>query len=227
MENVLVVIPARLKSTRFPNKPLHKINGREMILHVCDRVAPFYNCIVATPDHQIMDLVEQAGYKAIYTTECKTGTDRVAQVASMINADIYVNVQGDEPLVNIKDIEKVVNFKQIYYNTVVGSMTFMETNGPDIVKVFLSGGYLRNLTRKGTSVFRQCGIYAFNKEELEAFYNIDEQEKEAWLDAYEDIELMRFLELDIPVKMVDIKGSKAVDRLKDIQKIEEELQCHK
>ena len=98
--NIKIIIPTRLNSSRFPKKPLAKIQHKEMILHVCDRASKVYPVIVATPDTEIKELVEKHGYEAVLTSkDCLTGTDRVAEVAKYINADIYVNVQGDEPLI--------------------------------------------------------------------------------------------------------------------------------
>lgn len=218
--NVLVVIPARLNSTRFPNKPLYKIAGREMILRVCDRVSAEYDLIVATPDAEIKEVVENAGYKAMMTSmDCPTGTDRVAEVSRYIKSDIYINVQGDEPLILIKDIKNVLNCKEICYNKVVGSMTELLENNINVVKVFQCLNRLRILTRKGTAFYRQCGLYAFNKEELDLYYNIPYQEKIRSLERNENIELMRFVELDYPVHMQIITGSPSVDIPEDIEKI--------
>src|SRR6202167_1718760 len=101
---VLVVIPARYASTRFPGKPLAPISGKPMIQHVVEhvRVATLPSrVIVATEDPRIKSAVESFGAEAILTRpDHRTGTDRIAEVAAHIPADIYVNVQGDEPLID-------------------------------------------------------------------------------------------------------------------------------
>lgn len=220
MMKSLVVIPSRMGSSRFPGKPLCKIAGKEMILHVCDRVAEGFDLVVATPDDEIKRVVKQAGYNVIMTDKnCPTGTDRVAEVSKSIKAEIYINVQGDEPLILIKDIKNVLNCKEICYNKVVGSMTELLENNINVVKVFQCLNRLRVLTRKGNAFYRQCGLYAFNKEELDLYYNIPYQEKIKSLERNENIELMRFVELDYPVHMQIITGSPSVDIPEDIEKI--------
>ena len=218
---VAIVIPSRMGSSRFPGKPLAKICDREMILHVCDRASQVAETYVATPDQCIADLVEKAGYNAILTGDHLTGTDRVAEAAESIEADIIVNVQGDEPLVKPEDIDKLVFTKEKYYNTVIGSMMLLGRNGPNIVKVIHNAGLLMGLTRTGTARFAQCGLYAFTKSELKAFASISEEEKIKSLKTHEDIEIMRFMEIGIPVKMAEVLGSPAVDCLDDIQIITE------
>ena len=113
---ILIVIPARFKSSELPGKPLRKIKGKELILRVIDRCKKFKNknikLIVATDNIKIKELVRAYGTDSIMTSKsCLTGTDRVAEVAKKIKADIYVNVQGDEPLINISDIKKIIKRK--------------------------------------------------------------------------------------------------------------------
>ena len=97
--NVLAVIPARYASVRFPGKPLAPIVGRPMIQYVVEGVRRAHSVsrvVVATEDERIKAAVEAFGGEAIMTRpEHRTGTDRVAEVATHISADIYVNVQGD------------------------------------------------------------------------------------------------------------------------------------
>src|SRR5579864_9271675 len=97
--NVLAVIPARHASTRFPGKPLAAISGKPMIQHVVERVRRAHSVsrvVVATEDARIKSAVEDFGGEAIITrSDHRTGTDRVAEVATHLAADIYVNVQGD------------------------------------------------------------------------------------------------------------------------------------
>ena len=109
--NVLAVIPARWKSRRFPGKPLYKLAGREMIARVWDRVikTPSVNeVMVATDNNEIADFCHLNDMNVIMTREDHpTGSDRLAEVATQIPADIYVNVQGDEPLIEPASIDAV------------------------------------------------------------------------------------------------------------------------
>ena len=116
MLDYLIVIPARIRSSRFPAKPLAKINSKELILHVLDRCNKVFDkekIIVATDSLKILNFVKNNRYKSILTSaKCLTGTDRVSEVSKK-DAKIYVNVQGDEPLINPKDIEKILSLRKI------------------------------------------------------------------------------------------------------------------
>ena len=223
----MIIIPTRLASTRFPNKPLAKIHGREMILHVCDRCSAVDNIYVATPDVDIIRLVENNGYRAVLTGDHITGTDRIAEVAEKIDdpEDIYINVQGDSPAVNLEDVKRVIETKRYHHKFVVGTMCRMDNIMEDninVVKVIQNAGQLVYLTRKGGSKFRQCGLYAFNKEELRLFSQIPN--KAAFLEMNENIELMRFIEIGYPVHMVEVAGSPEVDVPEDIKLLEHFIQ---
>src|SRR6204780_2722523 len=110
---VLVVIPARYASTRFPGKPLAPIAGKPMIQHVVEHVRLASlptRIIVATEDDRIKSAVEAFGGEAIMTRpDHRTGTDRVAEVAIHVEAEIYVNVQGDEPLIDPGTVDALVS----------------------------------------------------------------------------------------------------------------------
>ena len=114
----IVVIPARFQSSRFPGKPLTPLLGKPMILWVAELSAKAVgdkNVFVATDDERITEVVTSAGYQVVMTTsDALTGTDRLAEVAQKIKADIYINVQGDEPLVDPQDIVKVIEEKKQY-----------------------------------------------------------------------------------------------------------------
>src|SRR5579862_5620593 len=109
---VVCVIPARLAATRLPDKPLLYICGKTMIQRVWERarLAPsLHRVIVATPDASILATVEQFGGEAMMTSDsCRSGTDRVAEVARAVPGEIFVNVQGDEPLIEPEAIERAI-----------------------------------------------------------------------------------------------------------------------
>ncbi|NGO91082.1 MAG: NTP transferase domain-containing protein, partial [Halomonas sp.] len=100
----VVLIPARYGSSRYPGKPLVPLLGKPMVLWVAElsaRAVGAENVYVATEDQRIANVVEEAGFQAVMTTDdALTGTDRLAQAAAQVTADIYINVQGDEPLVD-------------------------------------------------------------------------------------------------------------------------------
>lgn len=110
-----VVIPARYASTRFPGKPLVPLLGKPMVLWVAELGAIAVgreHLYVATEDERIAAVVRAAGFAALITSpEAATGTDRLAEAAQLIDYDVYVNVQGDEPLVQPDDIRRCIALK--------------------------------------------------------------------------------------------------------------------
>ncbi len=112
---ITAIIPARYASTRFPGKPLFKLAGKAMILHVAERVAAARDAgvvdrfLVATDDRRIADVVKAAGFEVVLTSpDHPTGTDRLAEVAAGLRDEIVCNVQGDEPLVEVETIAALV-----------------------------------------------------------------------------------------------------------------------
>ena len=113
---VAIIIPARYGSSRYEGKPLIKINKIPLIIRVvkkCIKALGKQSVFVATDDKRISTVVKDYGYNYIMTSKKNlTGTDRVAEASKKINADIIVNVQGDEPLINPQDIKKVIDQKK-------------------------------------------------------------------------------------------------------------------
>jgi 3-deoxy-manno-octulosonate cytidylyltransferase (CMP-KDO synthetase) len=142
---VVAIIPARYESTRLPGKALLEIAGKPMICLVVERALAAGNvgrAIVATDDQRIFDAVEWAGYEAIMTRrDHKSGTDRIAEVAAALpDAEIIVNVQGDEPMISSRTIERAV--AELMSNEGIGIVTTWESMeavddvlNPDVVKV--------------------------------------------------------------------------------------------
>lgn len=235
----LIVIPSRYKSSRLPGKPLKKILNKELILwvlHACKKlISKETKLITATDNKKIFSLVKKNNYEAIMTSDkCLTGTDRVAQVANKINANIYINVQGDEPLVSYKDVQKIIKAKKKYKNHIICGFTKLNhdenENNKNIPKVVINKNnellYIsrspipssKEKSKEKIKYLKQVCIYAFNKKELAIFQKIKNKNS---LEKYEDIEIIRFLELGKKVKMIRLKTkSYAVDVLKDIKKVE-------
>ncbi|HEU0185241.1 MAG TPA: 3-deoxy-manno-octulosonate cytidylyltransferase [Blastocatellia bacterium] len=110
--NVVAIIPARYASTRLPGKPLIEIAGKPMILRVVERAmraASINRVIVATDDDRVFQVVAGAGVEAVMTSpDHATGTDRLAEVAANLDAEIIVNIQGDEPMIEPSTIESAI-----------------------------------------------------------------------------------------------------------------------
>lgn len=234
----IVVIPARFKSSRFPGKPLVEINGKPMIQWVAElsaRAVGVENVYVATDDSNIEAAVLNMGYQAVMTSDnCLTGTDRLSEVAKKIEADIYINVQGDEPLVDPGDILKVIEAKKTHQNDVINGYAVIGKNedpkSVNIPKViFTEDKRLVYMSRQALPGFKegknaplhyykQVCIYAFNRQELLAY---GEFGRKSTLEQSEDIEIIRFMEWAQPVRMVETKpGSLAVDVPADVEKVE-------
>jgi len=237
-QKIVIVIPARYKSSRFEGKPLAEILGEPMILKVCklcNKVLDKQHIYVATDNNLIKDMVESAGFKVVMTSVAhETGTDRVAEAATLIDADIYVNVQGDEPVLNPNDIRKIIEEKLQSKNHVINGYTVIlpkedadNRNIPKVIfterkrMVYMSREKLpgfKSGSNKPNEYYKQVCIYAFNKSELDAFSKYGGKTS---LEHSEDIEILRFLELDIPVKLVKTaSASIAVDVPEDIAKVE-------
>ena len=235
----VIVIPARYKSSRFPGKPLKKILGKEMIIRVaeiCEKVLDKKLVYIATDDDRIHAKVKEFGFQTISTSKlCLTGTDRVAEVSKKINSKIYINVQGDEPLIKPQDVKKVLNKKLKYPNHVVcGYTEILKKENPfsnNIPKVVLNekdeliyisrslvpGTKDKNLSNK-IKYLKQVCIYAFNKDQLKKFHSC---KKKSVVEKIEDIEILRFFELNIKIKMIKLNSnSVAVDEVKDVKKAE-------
>ena len=240
MKKIAIIIPARFKSSRFPGKPLAKILGKEMIIRVakiCQRAVGKKNVFIATDNLKIKKVCSNFNLNVILTSSnCASGTDRVFLASKKIKSKIIINVQGDEPMIKINDILKVIKFKKKNPNCVVcgySSINPKEAKNVNVPKVVINNnnqiiymsrslipGAKKNAIKR--NFLKQVCIYAFNKMELKKFYNF--KKKFSKNEIVEDIEILRFLELDIPIKMVKVSGSSiAVDVKSDIKKVEKKL----
>ena len=198
---------------------------------------------VATEDTRIFDLVESAGFKAVMTSvRALTGTDRLAEASEKIDADIYINVQGDEPTLNPIDIQKIsdktVENMELGINAYCWISKHEKPESGNIPKVitnennkliYISRKALpgfKNIKNAPTGYKKQVCIYGFTKEELLAFKNFGRQ---STLEYSEDIEILRFFELDKSILMVETQGgSLAIDVPEDIAPVETALkQLHR
>ena len=145
MAKSIILIPSRMAATRLPNKPLLKINNKSMIMHVYDKAleSNIGDVFVATSDQIIFDEVKSNGGKPIITSDRhNTGTDRIAEALSKIDTsdiDYVINLQGDEPLIDINDI-KNLNYQAITQNSDLATLACKIDDqkkyyNPNIVKV--------------------------------------------------------------------------------------------
>ena len=238
----VVLIPARYGSSRYPGKPLVPLLGKPMILWVAElsaRAVGAENVYVATEDRRIAEVVEAAGFQAVMTTDdALTGTDRLSQAAKQVEAGIYINVQGDEPLADPADILKVRDAKLAHMDAIINGVSWVgESEDPhsvNIPKVITNERdelvYMSRVALPGfkdakcapVRYKKQVCIYAFTREELAAFRAFGRKSE---LEHAEDIEILRFLELGKTIRMVETQpGSLAVDVPEDVAKVEAALQ---
>lgn len=238
----VIIIPARYGSSRFKGKPLVKILGRELILRVADVCAKTIgkeNTYVATDSDKIAQKVKNSDFKYLLTSKnCLTGTDRVAEASKKIKAGIYINVQGDEPLVNPIDIKKVIAAKKKFPKHVICGFDKIHKlqdpknlNLPKVVVnskndlIYISRSLIPGSKKiiKNKNFFKQVCIYAFNSTELKKFLSL---KRKSFIEEMEDIEILRFFDLDIKIKMIKLNSnSVAVDEVSDVIKAEKILRA--
>ena len=231
----IIVIPARLKGTRLPGKPLMKILGKSIIWRVwnqCQKVHSKDRIFVATEDVEIENHCKRFGINCVVTGKANTAIDRIKLFSDLIKADAYINVQGDEPIINTKDVLTILKYNKKFPSRVVfGKTTANETEFYDFSKAKvvcdLSGRLLYssragmpiNSQGKFVSAQRAIWIYAFTRKDLIKYY---EHNHHTPLEEIEDNEIIRFIEIGIPVYCADVIGdSWAVDERKDIKIVEE------
>lgn len=237
---VIGVIPARYKSSRFEGKPLCIVNGIPMIKRTylqAKQSKLLDDLVVATEDNRIKEYCESENIKVIMTSDnCLTGTDRIAEVSKSMDYDLYVNIQGDEPVIDPKSIEEVVNeylkYKEefIAYNLYKNIEDFSEINSDTIIKVITNEkdelmymsrlGVPFNKSKEKVKHKKQVCVYGFTKKALHIFSSRTKTLNEQ----YEDIEILRFIDMGYKVKMKETNvDSIAVDIPEDVEKVEDFL----
>lgn len=229
------VIPARYYSSRFPGKPLADLNGHPMIYHVyqqASKVVGLDRLVVATDDERIRDAVVAFGGEAMMTSSRHaTGTDRVAEAVQQLEAELIVNIQGDEPLLKpemvAQVLEPLLTEETVRVTSLISPVReIAEAQDLNVVKVVtdLAGDILcysrapipypkeRRLHR----LSKQLGLYAFHREALERFA----QWEPTPLEITEGVELFRFLEHGWRIRGVETAhGTAAVDTPADLKRV--------
>ena len=213
----LVIIPSRLSATRLPGKPLLKIKGKSMISHVFRKAeeANIGEVIVAAEDQEIIDDVKKNGGQAILTKNYhKTGTDRIYEALQKFgssNIDLIMNLQGDEPLMNIHDIKNLNNQMRIN-NSQLGTLASKILDkglydDKNVVKVKIqesfdknSFPYAQNFMRKTKNkegIFHHLGIYCYEVQTLKRFISFNQSKNEI----ENKLEQLRALDNDIKINV--------------------------
>ncbi len=238
---VLGVIPARYASTRFPGKMLAQVCGKPLILWTyegCTKAALLDHIIVATDDERIAEVAERNGADVMMTSpSCKNGTERAAEVAKKLHLyDIIVNIQGDEPLINGKIIDAVIediaSRPDAGISTVCAPITSeRQWRNPDVVKVVLdrenfalyfSRAPIPHRRNGNIPPRKHIGIYAYRWEDLLRVSRFGPTP----LEREEGLEQLRALECGIRIHCVEIPEANelvSVDRAQDIKKVEKAI----
>jgi 3-deoxy-manno-octulosonate cytidylyltransferase (CMP-KDO synthetase) len=236
----VVIIPARYGSSRLKGKPLVDLCGVPMIVRTyrqCVKACPSEKVFVACDDERIKKVCEQYGIKVLMTSKkCLTGTDRVAECAQKVDADVYINVQGDEPVFNPKDLKVFINAVHKFPTEILNGVCEIDDEElfrkPSIPKaVMRADGQLLYISRAAIPTnqknefiksWRQVCVYAFPKKSLATFAG---QKVKTPLEQIEDIEILRFLELGLEVRLIPLSSeSLAVDYPDDIAQVEQIIQ---
>ena len=233
----LVIIPSRLSATRLPGKPLLKINGLSIISHVFKKAeeANIGEVIVATGDQEIIDDVKKNGGQAILTNnQHQTGTDRIYEAIEKIdnsNIDLVMNLQGDEPLMNIDDI-KNLNNQMIKNNAELGTLASNISEkefyqNQNIVKVITNESlnnsnfpeaidFMRKISDPRKNIYHHLGIYCYQKETLKNFISFNQSSNEV----KHKLEQLRALDNNIKINVALAKSSPiGVDTEEDLMAI--------
>ena len=238
------VIPARYDSSRFPGKALVDILGKAMIVRVyqavekCEQIDEVY---VATDDKRIKKVVEAAGGRVIMTSnQHQSGTDRIAEAAAQIEADLIVNVQGDEPLIEAQSITQALKpFSQennLQMSTLKRKINSEAATSPDLVKVITDYDdyalyfsrspipYYRDTKVKDQQYYQHIGLYVYRRDFLLKYAGMERTA----LEKAESLEQLRALENGYQIKVLETKAKLiGVDRKEDVKLVEKELKARK
>ena len=226
MVKSIILIPSRLGATRLPNKPLLKINNKSIIMHVYEKAIEcgIGDVFVTTCDEEIISEVQKNGGKSILTSkEHNTGTDRIAEALDKIKleneVDYIINLQGDEPLIDISDI-KNLNFQTVNNNSDLATLACkIDTSKQDkysnsnIVKVVTQEDLQKKSiskavkferiidAKKNNYIYQHIGIYIYKKSILKKFVKLNQTENEK----VKKLEQLRALENGINIDVIFAK----------------------
>ena len=216
-----IVIPARYASTRLPGKPLADILGKPMVQHVYERaleVPGVDTVVVATDDQRVLEAVRGFGGRCVMTSpEHPSGTDRLAEVMQTVDADIYINLQGDEPLVRPGDIALLAEGMRadsaVQVGTLCHAIDAQEARNPNTVKVVLAAnGDALYFSRAAIPFARDdaparylkhVGVYGYRREVLAAYSALPA----AMLEQAEKLEQLRLLAAGLRIRAFKVAPS--------------------
>ena len=211
---IVCVIPARLNSSRLPKKILMMINGKSIIEHVYLRVkeSRVDDIIIACDDETTLNFVNTFGAKGILTDKShSSGTSRIASIIDGIDADLILNVQADEPMISPNSINSLIDNIDLKFavSTLYTDLSNVEeVRDTNVVKTYLLDDnsaltFTRNEILTSKIPYKHIGVYLYNKQVLKMFSMLKMRHREI----SENLEQLRFLENDIPIKLVFTKDN--------------------
>ena len=225
---ILGVIPARLNSTRFPNKVIFNLNGKLIVEHVYDKVSQcesIDHLVVAVDSEKTRNLINCSNIM-MTSDKHQSGTDRVAEVANKYECDIVVNIQGDEPGIDSKLIDKLIS---LFNNPEVKMASIASTDldetdlkNINVVKVNLDKdnnalSFLRNNLEPDKKYYRHVGIYAYRKNTLNFFTSLNQSDNEK----KHRLEQLRALDNSIAIKLlISDFNRRSIDTKEDLKNYE-------
>ncbi len=236
---IIGVIPARLKSTRLKEKMLIEINGKPLVwyTYINSLKSKLDDVIVATDSRKIYTRLQKEGVNVIMTSsKHKSGTDRVGEVSQKIEADFYINIQGDEPLIKPSMINQIIEYVKKFPDSQIVTLCkkiskISEVNSPDIVKVVFDKNnnalyFSRSLIpyyrekSKFPIFYKHIGIYCYRRDILKHIINLPQSK----LEKIEKLEQLRFLENGINIRVLITRyDTVGVDTYKDLKKVRDLL----
>ena len=233
--NFLGVIPARLSSTRLPRKVLREIAGLPMVVHVFNRAracALLSDVLVATDSDEVVEVCHAHHVPAVMTSAAHpSGTDRLWEVSRARVADVYVNIQGDEPLVTCGHIETLVrpflSEPEVQVTTLKIRATPEEAVSPTVNKVvtnahgnalyFSKHAIPYDRDKRGVTYWKHIGLYAYRRPVLDVFHRLPP----STLERAEGLEQLRLLEEGIPIRVLEtVEPTVGVDTEEDLRAVE-------
>ena len=232
--NAIAVIPARLASTRLPRKMLREIAGEPLLAHVCRGVSAsplLSQVIVATDSDEILRFCRSRGWEARMTSSShRSGTERVHEISDTVPAEVYLNVQGDEPLTRPEHIAMLLELMRdpnVPVGTLKTPCPAEDMKNPNAVKVVTDAhGRALYFSRStipfdrdgaGPRYFKHLGFYAYRKPTLDRFCSLPESS----LERSERLEQLRFLENGIPIHVAETPfDTVGVDTEDDLRRVE-------
>ncbi|MDB4091240.1 3-deoxy-manno-octulosonate cytidylyltransferase [Crocinitomicaceae bacterium] len=232
------IIPARYESSRFPGKPLIDLKGKSMIQRVyegANKSEMLDEVIVATDDHRIVDEVKKFGGKVVMTsTKHSTGSDRCGEIAKTIDADVIINIQGDEPLIDSKQLDQLCaafSDRKVSIATLGIKRSDEDANNPNRIKMVLNSNKdamyfsrsaipnTNNATLSGINdfnFFRHIGVYGYKKETLLKLIDLEKTK----LEQVESLEQLRWLYHGYSIRVVETNiETPNIDVPEDVEKV--------